>query len=87
MTESIAETTTAVGLKLAMLGDFDDDPSADTLLEFGDKYNFNMKMLDQTVNQARNAFENMEQVERAGVLKGVLYGGKLGVYDIALPSA
>lgn len=76
------ETTTAVGLKLAVMGDFEDDPSADTLMDFGDKYNYNMQLLDDTVDKATNAFRNMEQVERSGVLKGIMYGGRLGVYDI-----
>ncbi len=78
----VPENTTAVGLKLAVMGSFEDDPEADTLMDFGDKYNFNMQMLDDTVSKATNAFRNMEQVERAGVLKGVMYGGRLGVYDI-----
>jgi hypothetical protein len=82
MTQLVPENTTAVGLKLAVMGDFEDDPSADTLTEFGEKYNYNMALLDDTVNKATNAFRNMEQVERSGVLKGVMYGGRVGVFDI-----
>lgn len=72
--------TTVEGLKLAVLGEFDDDPNSDTLYDFADKFNFNMATLNQTVNYARSAYENMQQLAASGLLTGVTYGGELGVF-------
>ena len=71
--------TTNTGLKLAELGSFEDDPSADDVWLFAQKMNENLIALDITVAQAENAANNLEQIEAKGVISGVLYGGRGGI--------
>lgn len=72
-------TTTSNGLQLANLGEYDDDPEADDVYVFAYKMNENLETLDTTVGQASNAANNLKQIEAKGVIRGVIYGGRLGV--------
>lgn len=62
-------------LETAELGSFEEDPSADTLLEFAQKFNTNTELLDPVVGTVTELDQNMDGVEAKGLLSGSLYGG------------
>lgn len=62
-------------LQTLFAGEFEEDPSADTLEDLATKFNQNMELLDVALGTVRELDENMDSVEAKGLTVGVLYGG------------
>jgi hypothetical protein len=62
-------------LQTVFTGDFEEDPEADTLAEFGRKFNENTELLDEGLGTIRELDQNMDALEAKGLTAGFLYGG------------
>lgn len=67
--------TTDNGLKLVYTGEFENDPSADTIKDLADNFNDNMEELDLTTSKFLVVEQKMAVVASTGLLARVLYGG------------
>ena len=67
--------TTDNGLKLVYTGEFENDPSADSIKDLADNFNDNMEELDHTTTKFLAVEEKMAVVASTGLLAKILYGG------------
>jgi len=68
-------TTTANGLELVYLGEFLNDPAADTVQDLAQDFNFNFQLLDTTMSAVASIQPVITVIQNTGITSGFIYGG------------
>lgn len=66
------------GLEKVYLGEFEQDPSADYIVDVVKKFNYDVDLLDLEVGNIRKLQQEMAILAGRGLLDGYLYGGVCG---------
>jgi hypothetical protein len=66
------------GLEKIYKGEFEQDPSADYVIDIVDKFNHNVGVVDTTVGKVLNMEQLMLYLRAKGLFDGFLHGGSIG---------
>jgi len=72
----VSSSPLGFGLLRAELGDFEEDPTADDLVTFGNKFNYNMSLIDPALQVTVSLQSNMIALGARGLVVGQIFGGE-----------
>jgi hypothetical protein len=71
----VSNSSLGFGLLRAELGDFEEDPTADDLVTFGNKFNYNMSLIDPALQVTISLQSNVMALAARGLIVGQAFGG------------
>lgn len=71
----VSSAPVVYGLLKAELGAFEEDPTADDLVTFGQKFNYNMGLVDPALQVTASLQSDMLSLTARGLIVGLAYGG------------